>query len=86
LGANLEKRLNHDCLRPPIEIPLIVAGVFLGRVWSSKNPKEIVRKTIPAGILSTLLNIGYVMLRAELLICLFFFWSRLLPLVTLSRL
>jgi len=44
----------------PILIPLIVAGAFLGSVWSTKSLMAVWKKAILAGAVSGILNVGYV--------------------------
>jgi len=44
----------------PILIPLIVAGAFLGSVWSTKNLTAVWKKAALAAAVSGILNVGYV--------------------------
>jgi len=46
----------------PILIPLIVAGAFLGSVWSGKDLAAVWKKAVFAAIVSGILNAGYVWL------------------------
>lgn len=43
----------------PILIPLIVAGAFLGSVWSNKDLMAVWKKAILAAAVSGILNAGY---------------------------
>lgn len=44
----------------PILVPLVVAGAFLGSVWSVKSPGAVWKKAVLAATVSGLLNVGYV--------------------------
>lgn len=46
----------------PIIVPLVVAGAFLGSVWSSKDLTAHWKKALLAATVSGLLNSGYVWL------------------------
>jgi len=43
----------------PILIPLIVAGAFLGSVWSTKDLPAVWKKAVLAATVSGLLNVAY---------------------------
>jgi len=50
----------------PILIPLIVAGAFLGSVWSGKDLSAVWKKAVLAAVVSGILNAGYVWSLASL--------------------
>lgn len=55
------QRGKTDLPQTPIIVPLIVAGLFLGSIWSNKNFREVWKKAILAATISGVLNIGYVL-------------------------